>query len=101
MKWHQSAGTGITCQQRHVKGINFITALYQNVTLLLPVSFDIVGKTESYIDKKTGQQRRRSPKSKNQRFRTMLSQCVKNQIPFGYVLANSSFASAQNSVRWS
>jgi hypothetical protein len=37
-------------QNRNIKGINFITALYQNAGVSLPVSFDIVAKTEHYTD---------------------------------------------------
>lgn len=83
-------------KHRNLKGINFISALYQNAGQSIPVSFDIVAKTEAYKDKKTGKPRRRSPITKNQRFRNMLARCVKNQIRFGYVLADSWFASAEN-----
>jgi hypothetical protein len=68
-------------QNRNVKGINFITALYQNAGQSIPVSFDIVAKTEHYTDPKTGKARRRSSVTKNARFREMLTQCVHNQIP--------------------
>ena len=83
-------------QNRNVKGINLITALYYNADQSLPVSFDIVAKTEHYTDPKTGKPRRRSPMTKNERFREMLAQCVKNQIPLCYVLADTWFASAEN-----
>ena len=83
-------------QKRHVKGINFITALYQNAGQSIPVSFDIVAKTEPYTDPKTGKARRRSPITKNVRFRQMLAQCVHNQIPLSYILADTWFASAEN-----
>lgn len=83
-------------QNRHVKGINFITALYQNAGQSIPVSFDIVAKTEHYTDPKTGKARRRSPITKNARFREMLTQGVQNQILWGYVLADTWFGSAEN-----
>ena len=83
-------------QNRNVKGINFITALYQNAGQSIPVSFDIVAKTEHYTDPKTGKARRRSSVTKNARFREMLTQCVHNQIPLSYVLADTWFASAEN-----
>ncbi len=91
VSWHWDHSKG-----RHVKGINFITALYQNQDFSIPVSFDIVDKTEFYIDKKTGKRKRRSTVTKNERFRVMLKACVHNQIAFGYVLADSWFASAEN-----
>ena len=83
-------------KQRTVKGINFITALYENQGQSLPVSFDIIEKTEVYTDEKTGKLKRRSATTKNERFREMLTQCVANRIEFGYVLADSWFASAEN-----
>ena len=83
-------------QNRNVKGINFITALYQYADQSIPVSFDIVAKTEAYTDPKTDTLRRRSAITKNQRFRTMLRQGVKNQLPFSYILADTWFASAEN-----
>ena len=83
-------------QNRNVKGLNFITALYQNAGQSIPVGFDIVAKTEHYTDPKTDKARRRRPVTKNARFREMLTQCVHNQIPFRYVLADTWFASAEN-----
>jgi len=83
-------------QNRHVKGINLITALYHNADQSISVSFDIVAKTEQYTDPKTGKPRRRSPITPNARFREMLTPCVQNQILWGYVLADTWFASAEN-----
>jgi len=83
-------------KSRNVKGINFITALYENQGQSLPVSFDIVEKTEVYTDEKTRKLKRRSAITKNERFRVMLTQCVANGIEFAYVLADSWFSSAQN-----
>lgn len=52
-------------KQINVKGINFLTLLYQSGALALPVGFELVAKTEFYIDKKTNKEKRRSPISKN------------------------------------
>lgn len=82
-------------KQSTVKGINFITALYQANDVSLPVNFRLVSKTEYFIDK-TGKQKRRSAISKNEHYRAMLQQCVRNQIPFRYVLNDIWFASAEN-----
>lgn len=89
--WHWDHSKG-----RNVKGINFLTALYENQGQSLPVSFDIVEKTEVYTDEKTGKLKRRSATTKNERFRRMLTQCAANRIEFGYVLADSWFASSEN-----
>jgi hypothetical protein len=82
--------------QRHVKGINFLTAFYTTETVSLPVAFDLVTKTEAYVDAKTGKQKRRSPLTKNARYRMLLQLCVHNQIKFSYVLNDSWYASSDN-----
>ena len=83
-------------QDRTVKGINFVTALYHSQAVSLPVGFVLVAKTEYYIDKKDGQQKRRSPVSKNEHYRGLLRQALDNQLPFKYVLNDVWFASAEN-----
>lgn len=88
--WHYDHAKG-----RTVKGINFITSLYATEEVSLPVSFRLVAKTEQYIDKK-GKLKRRSTVTKNDYYREMLQQCVRNQIPFEYVLNDLWFASAEN-----
>ena len=82
--------------QRTVKGINFLTALYHSQGVSLPVGFALVAKTEHYIDKKDGKEKRRSPVSKNEHYRTLLEHAVQNQIPFRYVLNDVWYASAEN-----
>ncbi len=77
-------------KNRAVKGINFISALYQVSTpeMALPVAFELVRKTETRTDPKTGQTKRYSAVTKNQHARSMLGQCVRNGIPFRYVLGD-------------
>src|SRR5215210_2723415 len=60
--WHYDHAQG-----RSVKGINFLSALYHAPAsgVSLPVGFRLVAKTESYVDKKDGKTKRRSPVSKN------------------------------------
>jgi hypothetical protein len=79
-----------------VKGINFLTTLYQVDDISLPVAFDLVTKTEMVIDDKTGNARRHSTLTKNERFRNMLKACVHNQIAFRYVLNDAWYASSEN-----
>ncbi len=83
-------------KDRMVKGINFMTALYHNQSISLPVGFTLIAKTQHYIDKKDGKPKRRSPITKNENYRELLKQSVKNQIPFGYVLNDVWYASAAN-----
>ena len=85
-------------ENRPVKGINFLTAFYQVGTVGLPVAFDLVTKTETYLDPKTGQEKRRSTTSKNERFRMLLRISVQNEIQFSYVLADLWYASRQYGV---
>jgi len=58
--WHYDHG-----QDRSVKGINFVTSLYHAGGYSLPVGFSIVAKTEHGLDKQDGNQKHRSPISKN------------------------------------
>jgi DDE superfamily endonuclease len=85
-------------QQRNVKGINFVTCLYHSQGVSLPVGFELVRKTERYIDPKTGKEKRRSNRTKNEMYRDLMQQTVKNQIPFKYALNDIWFASAENMV---
>jgi hypothetical protein len=89
--WHFDHTQGTT-----VKGINFITVLYEAQGITLPVAFELVAKTERYQDEKTGQEKRRSPVTKNETYRRLLQVTSANRIPFRYVLNDLWFASAEN-----
>ena len=82
--------------QRNVKGINFLTALYVADKVSLPVAFDLITKTETFVDPKTGKQKRRSQITKNARYRMLLQIVAHNQIRFRYVLNDAWYASADN-----
>ncbi len=73
-----------------------MTTLYYAQDVALPVAFEIVSKTETYTDKKTGKEKRKSKHTKNERYRRMLQATCKNKIPFEYVLNDLWFASAEN-----
>ena len=83
-------------QDRSIKGINFVTCLYHASGYSLPVGFSIVAKTEYYVDKKEGTQKRRSPISKNEYYRQLLTNTKHNQIPFEYVLSDVWYSAAEN-----
>jgi hypothetical protein len=89
--WHYDHTKG-----SNVKGINFMSAVYHNRNSTLPVAYSIIEKSERYIDKKDGKEKRRSPVSKNEYYRQMTQQAVENQIQFRYVLNDIWFASADN-----
>jgi hypothetical protein len=54
--WHYDHSKG-----RTIKGINFVSVLYQVNDVSLPVRYHLIKKTEFYIDKKTKNEKRRSP----------------------------------------
>jgi hypothetical protein len=89
--WHWDHSKG-----RNVKGINFLSALYVTDQGALPVAFDLVTKVEAYVDEKTGNLRRKSSISKNERYRMLLRIVVHNQIKFRYVINDSWYASSDN-----
>ena len=89
--WHYDHSKG--CQ---VKGINFMTALYHSQSVSLPVGFQIVAKTEHYVDDETKTEKRRSPISKNTYYQRLLRACVNNQITFRTVINDGWYASAEN-----
>ena len=91
VSWHYDHSKG-----RSVKGINIISALYYSKGVRAPVAFDLVRKTKTVIDKKTGKQKRVSERTKNEQYRQMLEVCIKNNINIKYVLNDVWFASSEN-----
>lgn len=89
--WHYDHAQG-----RQVKGINFITALYESQGVSLPVGFHLVAKTETYWDETKQKEQRRSPQTKQAYYQKLLRACVKNQIAFRYVINDVWYASAAN-----
>jgi len=73
-----------------------MTALYVSNEVTLPVGFQIVSKTERYWDTQKQKEQRRSPTSKNTYYQQLLRACVKNAIPFQYVINDIWYASAEN-----
>ncbi len=62
------------------------------------MAFQLIRKSQWTTNKKTGKQKRVCPKTKNDYFREMVAQCLKNQLSFRYVLADSWFSAAENMV---
>jgi hypothetical protein len=83
-------------KSRYIRGINFLTMLYQSQGWTLPVGFDLVDKTERVLDPKTGKEKKKSKETKNERYRVLLQACVDNHLPFRYVLNDIWYASAEN-----
>ena len=94
-----------------VKGINIINFQYQSSMFLndserqigegenisIPLSFEIIEKTESWFDKKSDKTKQRSPLTKNQIVRERLRILTHmNKVQFRYVLWDSWFSSKDN-----
>lgn len=86
----------------HVKGINILNFLYQSPlgldhSISIPVAFEIVRKSESYFDSKTGEVKMRSPVTKNEMLRERLYILHQyNKVQFRYVLWDTWFSSKEN-----
>jgi len=89
-------------ENRNKKGINLLTAFYHNtkvnedLPLRIPVAFECVKKDVSYSDPKSGKIKRTSSVTKNELMQNMIKQCIRNQLKFQWVLADSWFASSDN-----
>lgn len=115
--WHYDHSKG-----RSVKGINFITALYQtakgSIKKSVPIAYELVRKTVQVVKTKTNKKRpccaekcaqldegskpdvqiksRKSPVSKQQYFRNLVKAAITNNVKFKTVLADVWFSSAEN-----
>ena len=83
---------------RNVKGINMVNLFYSSKGVNLPISFEIIKKTETCIDKKTDREKRVSLVTKNEIFRDFSSQSTFNNIKFKYVISDSWFSSKDNMI---
>jgi len=84
-----------------IKGINIVNFMYYAETVKdefsLPVAFEIVSKTEKFVDPKTNKQKRKSDTTKNQMLRDRLKIIIQhNQLKLKYVLFDIWFSSKEN-----
>lgn len=89
--WHFSHAKG-----RHVKGINFLSCLVRYGDIALPIGYEIVKKDIQFSELATKRQKRKSSVGKNELFRNLIEQAVKNHVLFDYVLADNWFCSKEN-----
>ena len=98
--WHWDHSKNCT-----VKGINIVNFLYHTelpqskneAGISIPVAFEIIEKTEQFLDKKTNKLKRRSPISKNELVRQRLRNLVQlNRLKFKYVVWDTWFSSKEN-----
>jgi len=83
--WHYDHTQG-----RSVKGFNLINLLYYSNDVSIPVGFEVVKKTELFIDKE-GKQKRKAKKTKNEITRELLQNAIINRIPFRFVLMDETY----------
>lgn len=89
--WHYSHAKH-TC----VKGINLLSCLVRYGDNAFPVAFELIRKDVLFCDVKTKKEKRQSSINKNELFRSMVEQSIKNEILFDYVLADNWFGSNEN-----
>lgn len=90
-------------RQKYVLSINVLNFLYTvgqgPEAINLPIAFEVISKTEPYLDEKTGKMKMKSPKTKNEMLRERLKILKdQNQIKFRYVLWDTWFSAAENMV---
>ena len=91
ISWHHEH-----TKNRTVKGINFMSALYETPKGKVPVCYDLVTKTVDHVNKKTGKKSRKSPISKQKRYQNLIKKVIENGVNFRYVLNDSWFSSNEN-----
>ena len=89
--WHYSHAKG-----RHVKGVNLLSCLVRYGDIAFPIAYGAVTKDVSFCDVATRKVKRESSISKNQMFRSIISQAIANQLLFEYILADNWFGAKKN-----
>jgi DDE superfamily endonuclease len=89
--WHFSHAKG-----RYVKGINILSSLIRYGDIALPIAYEVISKDLYFYDAKTKKEKRKSSKTKNQHFRSLIKQAILNQVLFDYVLADNWFGAKDN-----
>lgn len=84
--WHFSHA-----KHRNFKGINLLSCLVRYENIAFPIGYEVVKKDILYTNIESRKQKRKASISKNEMFRSLVSQAVYNQVPFDYVLADNWF----------
>lgn len=93
ISWHYDHS-----KSRSLKGVNIVSCIYTNDIANIPIAFEIVKKDTFVTDEKTGKQKRKSSKTKNELMREMLQTSVNNKLKFKYVDSDIWFSSKENMV---
>ena len=80
---------------RYVKGLNFVSLLYVAGPVSVPIAVELVEKTQAVTNTKTQKVSIKSELTKNQLLQAML-RVAQQQVAYGYLLADSWYASAEN-----
>ena len=88
--WHYDHSQG-----KRVKGINIVNVLYEIGGMRIPVAFAAVEKSLRVRSEQKGRWQQKSAVSKNEQVRALLKVCWHNAIKFGYVLADTWYASTE------
>lgn len=96
--WHFDHTVG-----KSVRGINLLSALYQTTwqghqgqEVSVSVAFELIRKSDTVLDPKTGGEKRQAKATKNDLFRQMLGACARNDLPFRNVRSDAWFSSTEN-----
>ncbi|MCP5489559.1 MAG: transposase [Chlamydiales bacterium] len=89
--WHYSRAKG-----RCVKGVNLLSCLVRYGDITLPIAYEPIYKDVLFCDVASKKEKRRSSISKNQMFRSMITQAMTNQIKFDYILSDNWFGAKKN-----
>jgi len=91
ISWHFSHAKG-----RCVKGVNILSGLIRYGDIALPIAYEVINKDMHFCDIKTKKEKRQSSVTKNELFREMVKQAVRNKVLFDYVLADNWFGAKDN-----
>lgn len=83
------------CKDTYINGINFVSLLYRNKGVQLPIGFELVIKTLQCIIK-THKECWRSARTKNEMFRDLIACAYQNAVKFAFILCDSWYVNAQN-----
>ena len=82
--------------KRSVKGINFVSLMYESNERSAPIGFEPVRKDLLVPDKNTGKLKRKASTSKQQHYRDLIKAAIANNVKFRYILNDVWFTSAEN-----
>nr|WP_152618870.1 transposase [Parachlamydia acanthamoebae] len=89
--WHYSHA-----KNRCIKGVNLLSCLVRYDDNTLPIACEAICKDRLFCDIKTKKEKKRSSINKNEMFRTIIAQALKNEVLFDYVLADNWFGAKKN-----